>query len=160
MSLRDLDEFFSDFEVPVGGKLYAIPDVDAETGIWLTQVMDAGIAVKQGRKAKMPADLDDAEERNLYQRCLGATFDQLRADGVSWGKIRHIGTTAFVLHVHGRPAAERFWEDGVNPDPEGKARGNRASRRASAASGNATPSRASTNGTKATSRAAASRTPG
>ncbi|NUQ88962.1 MAG: hypothetical protein HOQ43_10920 [Glycomyces artemisiae] len=145
MAFKDLDEFYSSsLPLPISGKVYIIRDVDAKTGLWMTRMFEAGIAAHQG---KTPADvpvLDDDEEKTLYERALGErVYDEMMADGVSWGKLKHAAITAMMWHVGNIAAAERFWEAGADPEAGREATGTRASRRASKAVAKSAPSRAS-----------------
>lgn len=134
----DLDSFLDDdtFALPVGGKIYSIPDVDGETGLRLARQLDTAVAAAKGNKRKALAALDDApddEQRDLFQVCLGPVLDELIADGVKWNKIRHIGITAYIYHASGIKAAQKYWVEGVRAGEAKTPAGNRASRRASSA---------------------------
>lgn len=151
MAFKDLDEFFDDtLPLPVGGKVYVIPAPSAATGMWAQRLIQDGINL---HKKGTDVELDDAEELNMYQRCLGPVYDQMKTDGVSWPKIQHCGMTAFFWVAGNKAAAEQYWENGT--DPEWLARTmNRATRRsgsksaASSAAGRTTKPRASTSGTR------------
>lgn len=159
MAFKDLDEFFDDsLKLPVGGKTYVIPGPSAETGLWCQRRMIAAQRNKRRQDAGQPIEddgLDDDEEADLYQRCLGPVYDQMIADDVAWNKIKHCGITAYLWCAGNVVAAEQYWES----DPEALARAqNRAARRATAKSGSKrktvgaaetmTRRRASTSGTK------------
>ncbi|NRQ31277.1 hypothetical protein HII36_05420 [Nonomuraea sp. NN258] len=146
---QDLDDFFDDsLPLPVGGKWYRVPAPDAEVGLLCQRLMHAGLAAEQGQAVDDPkltelveVVLNDEEERDLYQRILGPTWDELRADGVSWPKIQHVGATALVWIAAGKDAAAKVWASGGTtgeaPAP------NRATRRATAAAAKSTRSRGS-----------------
>lgn len=150
---KDLDEFLDDgssgLELPIGGKVYKVPDLDGPTGLWAER-----LAAALGRDDDEGADaLDDGDERILAERMLGSALEEMVADGVAWPKIRIAGMTAFFYHVDQPEAARRYWEAGGNPEAAGPAeeetQPNRASRRASAAAARTTRKRASGSGTKA-----------
>lgn len=151
---KDLDEFLDDgssgLELPIGGKVYKVPDLDGPTGLWAER-----LAAALGRDDDDGADaLDDGDERILAERMLGSALEEMVSDGVAWPKIRIAGMTAFFYHVDQPEAARRYWEAGGNPEAAGPAQEegtqpNRASRRASAAAARTTRKRASGSGTKA-----------
>src|SRR5262245_50084393 len=97
MTFRDLDEVFDDsLRLPIGGKTYVVPPADARLGLYCQRLLAAGIDAHAGRTPVFPTQLDDAQELDLYQRCLGPVYNELVADGVTWPKIRHAGTTAYL----------------------------------------------------------------
>lgn len=114
MSFKDLDEFFDDtLKLPVGAKVYVIASVDAATGLWCQRMMGTAAAVAGGAEMSeddvRPLMLDDAAETDLYKRVLGGVYDELIADGVSWERLKHIGTTAFMWAAGSRESAEDYW---------------------------------------------------
>ncbi|GAA5046581.1 hypothetical protein HNP84_009751 [Thermocatellispora tengchongensis] len=137
-TFQDLDDFFDDsLPLPVGGKWYRIPAPDAEVGLLCQRLMHASLAAEQGEAVDDPkltalaeVVLTDDEERDLYQRVLGPVFDELRADGVSWPKIQHVGATALVWVAAGKDAAAKMWASGGMGEAPAP---NRATRRAAAA---------------------------
>lgn len=130
MSFADLDEFFDDsLRLPVGGKVYVIASVDAETGLWCQRMMISAADVATG--GQLSEDdiedlvLDDDQERDMYKRVLGPVYDQLIADGVSWERLKHVGTTAFMWAAGNKQNAEEFWVSGgdvagepLRPEPQ------------------------------------------
>ncbi|WP_433355635.1 DUF7426 family protein [Microtetraspora malaysiensis] len=145
---QDLDEFFDDsLPLPIGGKWYRIPAPDAEVGLLCQRLMHAGMAAEPGEPVDDPklnelasVVLNDDQERDLYQRVLGPVFDELRADGVTWPKIQHVGATATVWVAAGKEAAAKVWAaGGVGEAPAP----NRATRRATTAAAKSTRSRGS-----------------
>lgn len=114
MGFKDLDEFLKPYiELPIGGKVYKVMSVDAATGLWCQRMMHvattayAGLEVSEADAGSLV--LDDDQERNLYQRVLGATYDEMVADGLPWEWIKHAGTTAFMWAAGNREQAEAFW---------------------------------------------------
>ncbi len=139
---RDLDEFFDDtLPLPIGGKVYVVPPASAETGLFCQRLMEAGVDAANGKDTDL-ASLDDEGERDLYQRVLGPVYGELKANGVSWPKIKHAGITAFLWIAGDRDTAQKYWEAG-DGGPEAEAP-TRAERRAAAAT---TQRRGSTSGT-------------
>lgn len=152
MAFKDLREFSAGkfLDLPIDGKTYRVHDVDAETGLWVQGLMDAGIAAAEGRDVDAAA-LGDDDEQDVYGRVLGATLDELVEGGVGWSDIKHAGVTAMLWIAFDTDTAQAYWESGGVPGeaPAPTAGPNRASRRASAASARKTRSRASTTPTKA-----------
>lgn len=114
MSFRDLDQFYDDnLRLPIGGKVYVVPPVDARTGIALQRMLGTAIAASGGAEIKAEdlavMELDDDGEKDMYQRCLGTAWDEMVADGVSWPRLRHAGITAFMWAAGNRELAETVW---------------------------------------------------
>ena len=128
MSFRDLDEFFdSSLQLPIGGRVYAIPSPDGETGLWVQRVIALGEKTARGQQVSddqaASLELDDDEERSLHERLLGPVLDDMIEDGCSWEQIKLAGNTAMVWTGFGLEAAERFWNSGGLPEaqaPEAK----------------------------------------
>ncbi|MCA1195135.1 hypothetical protein [Saccharopolyspora sp. 6V] len=134
MALRDLSELLDPaLTLPIGGKLYRVTPVSAETGLRLQRLHDYILGVTAAAEAEQdtPAPdaelLDDAAELDLMRSSLGAAYDEMIADGVPYAHLRVAGMTAFVDIVQGREAAERHWSTGGRPPAPA---GNRATRRA------------------------------
>lgn len=114
MTFKDLDEYLKPtIELPIGGKKYVVKSVDATTGLWCQRLMHTGLTVWAGENVSdadvASLELDDDQERNLYQRVLGDAYDEMVADGVPWDSIKHAGTTAFMWAAGNREQAEMFW---------------------------------------------------
>jgi len=123
MAFKELEEFFdAQITLPILGREYVIESPDAETGLLCQRIMASAATVMAGGEAS-EADtakirLDDDEERDLYERLLGAAWDQMIADKVPWTLIKHAGSTALVWVTAGRDDAEAFWEAGPkSPGP-------------------------------------------
>lgn len=114
MPFKDLDEFLKPtIELPIRGKVYVVKSVDAATGVWCQRMMHVAVTVFAGIEVS-EADasslmLDDEQERNLYQRVLGDTYDEMVADGLPWEWIKHAGATAFMWAAGDRERAETYW---------------------------------------------------
>jgi hypothetical protein len=131
------------------GKIYHIPEADAELGAWCTAMFAAGMAINLGEpppsEGLPPLQLDDDAENAMYLRVLGKELlEQLYADGYGHGTIRLFGQTAFIWIAVGKEAAEAFWNSGGNP----KVRAPRDRRRTSAPGTDSTPSTAAANTTR------------
>lgn len=114
MAFKDLDEFFDDtLRLPIGGKTYVIASPDAETGLWCQRMLSTAAVVSGG--AQLSEDdvsslvLDDEQELDLFKRILGPTYDEMVADKVSWERLKHAGTTAFMWAAGNKDTAEEFW---------------------------------------------------
>jgi hypothetical protein len=133
MAFRDLDDLLdSGLSLPIKGKTYTVPPVDAETGLRLQRLAEVAAAAAQAGEAGEPLDtvaLDDAGEIDLYRDALGAAYDEMVADRVPWSALKLAGVTAWLDAAVSREAAETYWNAAGAPDPEASA-GNRASRRA------------------------------
>lgn len=145
MSFQDLDEFFDpSLRLPIRGKTYVVQSPTAADGLWVMRLVTAAERQRAGEQLDDATlsglQLDDAEERGMYERLLGPVLAELEADGVPWEMVKHAGMTAFIWVSGSREAAEKFWST-----PSGEAVApNRAARRATATS---TRSAASTAGT-------------
>lgn len=157
---RDLDEFFDpSLRLPIKGKEYAVPPPDAEVGLLVQRLMNAGLAAESGQEVDQEAlnDLaesvltNDSDEKDLYKRLLGPVWDELFADKLDWPVIQHVGQTVLLWVAAGVDAAAKHWEAG-----SGEAEApNRKARRAAAAQARSTRSRGSRSGTTRTKAPAA-----
>jgi hypothetical protein len=170
-AFKDLDDLFDPgLELPIGGKVYRVEPPSAELGLWCEHMLVCGTELQRAstdeeieavvtRLDKPPGD----ESKSIQARVLGAAYEEMVADGVSWPKIKHAGNTAYVWIVMGEEAAARYWTSVGRPEAVAP---NRAARRATSKSTGAasgTRRRASTSGTsspKTSSRAKASRSSG
>jgi hypothetical protein len=96
-------------DLPVGDKTYSVPSCDAPTGLWVTGMMTGA--------AEEPVELDDDDERNLYQRVLGPVYDEMLADGVPWPAFKRVGSAVLLWIAFGEGAAERYWNRDQDEDP-------------------------------------------
>ena len=175
MAFNDLAEYFDDqLHLPINGVVYDIPSPDHELGLWVTELLSAGVSIRQGialdpdRKApKLRFEGseydDDSDEAKLYQRLLGSTYGKLRADGVSWPMIKFVAEVTMVWIAAGEAAAEAHWNAGGDPKalaavlaPE-SAPANRETRRHGTESTRTATE--STTGTRVSMRATTSRSP-
>jgi len=147
-----------DLVVVLGATEYVIGDVDAATGLWVHSLTERTRSAQPRLDAGEAAEAVDADlhlsdegESALYARVLGATLDQLEADGVKWRQVRRLGQIAYAWIIGGVEAARRVWE----PDPKANRQQRRAASRASGsttrnagASATTTKPRASTRSTR------------
>jgi hypothetical protein len=178
MAFKALNEVFDGRLALPGkdGKVYHVPEPDAELGAWCTALFTAGVAISIGEKPPeggLPElQLDDDAEDAMYLRVLGrALLDELRADGCGATTVKFFGQTAFIWIAAGTEAAEAFWNSGGDPKASAPREARRAAMKAQATAStpptvaaSTTRRVASTNGTKprkAPSKAqAARRSPG
>lgn len=135
---------FDDYEkvadplvLPINGKDYTIPAVGMQDGIRLSTQEDPDAA-----------EIQNDEFRSML---LGAVYEQMVADNVPADAVMRAVTTAYADFTRGRDFAQMVWATGGDPKAvERYLKPNRASRRSTGtASARKTPSRASTNATKA-----------
>lgn len=160
MGLVDLGAYLDDdtLDVEIGGKTYSIPSPDAITGLRLTALANLGAKVHAGADVT-PEDLarlqmSDDDERDFLQQVLGAAFDQLVADGVSWVRIQRLGRYAFLHFAMSPEAATAAMEKSLQGEAAAPNRAARRapSRRASSATAKPTRSRGSNAGTTSRSK--------
>jgi len=127
---------------------YTVESPSAKTGLWLTALND--IAAMASAGVDLSADdvarikLDDDGEKTLYQRVLGATYDEMLADGLKWTWLQRYGQDAYRCFATSQAAADAALLAGQGEQP---ARANRATRRAAKRTAGRKSSRASTAGT-------------
>ena len=131
MAFRDLSEVLdAGLPLPIKGKTYLVPPVDAETGLRLQRLAEvaaqAAKAVENGERLDAIV-FDDDDEIDLYRVALGAAYEEMLADGVSWPALKIAGVTAWLDSAVGREAAEAYWNAAGDPE---RLAGNRATRRA------------------------------
>lgn len=147
---KDLNELVGDITLPlpIGGKIYQIPDADGETFLWAqaqVRIMQAAVTAPPGEEVP-GAQLDDDEEIDFFDRILSAPiYAEMLADGIGATKLKRIAATVLMWIVADEDTALIVWESGDSPEAAAAALkakgtpGNRASRRASAAAARTTP---------------------
>lgn len=150
-----LDELLDEFiELPVPSvkypdrKKYRIFSPSAKDGLFIERLTTVAVNLVEGGEQVNTEMLDDGEERELYQRLLGSTFDEMVGDEVKWVWLRHTALTALMWVSSGLNTAEKFWAAAGNPEglaPNREAR--RSKQRDGSAAANSTRRRGSTNGT-------------
>jgi hypothetical protein len=106
--------------LPILGKTYVVQSPNAATGLWVQSMMSAAQLTRAGFEvdsADARLVLEDDDERNLYERVLGDTYDELVADAVKWPHIQRAGKAALLWIHRGEEAAELFWNGG-SADPK------------------------------------------
>jgi len=131
MAFRDLSEVLdTGLPLPINGKTYVVPPVDAETGLRLQRLAEVATQAAKATEDGESLDaivLDDDTEVDLYRDALGAAYDEMLVDRVPWPALKVAGVTAWLDAAVSREAAEAYWN--AAGDPEALA-GNRATRRA------------------------------
>lgn len=160
MAFKNLNEVFDGRLALPGpnGKVYRVPEPDAELGLWCTAMYTAGLASQLGQQmpdgsSLPPLQLDDDAEDAMYRRVLGPVHAELLADGYGLPTVRFFAQTAFFWIAAGPEIAEAFWNAGGQPDPKAQAP-NRAARRAAKTAPPATASTSSTAAARTTRKAA------
>lgn len=166
MAFKTLNEVFDGRLALPGdnGKIYRVPEPDAELGMWCTALYAAGLAMhipEAPTPEHLPAlQLDDAGEDAMYRRVLGPVFAELAEDGYGFSTQRFFAQTAFFWIAAGAEVAETFWNAGGSPKVEAPNRQERrhppappAAKRATAsmrntAAASTTPQAGSMSGTK------------
>lgn len=114
---QDVAEFLEDeLHLPIKGKVYDIPPVDALTGLRYQRLLLLARLVAVGEQLTdddlAELRLDDKNQEALYRRLLtDAVFDQMIADGVSWKHLERAGNTAVAFFVEGEDAAQAVWNE-------------------------------------------------
>lgn len=120
---EDLDQFFDDtLKLPIGGKVYAVPSPDIQTGLYCQRIAETGLALRRGQQLsdsdRVALQLDDDQEREWYHRLMGTAYEQMVADGVTWAKVQRAGATTFAWITAGEQAAQRTWRSD-RPEADG-----------------------------------------
>ncbi|MFK0217948.1 hypothetical protein ACIQWN_07095 [Streptomyces vinaceus] len=144
MAFEELGELLDEsIELPVAGRLYAVPAPSAEIGLRTQALIHAAAVAADGGRPDEQV-LGDAAERDLYRDVLGPAHDEMIADGVKWPTLKHAAITAMVWIAQDKTAAERYWTAAGDPS---RLAPNRAARRSQSGAASSTPSRGSTSGT-------------
>jgi len=162
MATYDLSDYLEDGTVVLegirsekfaDGKAYRFASPSAKVGLWLQHLVEFGIranlaggqVVSQAEVGKLV--LDDDEERDLYQRVMGATLEEMLTDGVPWSSVQKV----FKLLLQHWGANRDIGAQIAAGRPEAQGPVNRAERRAQQKTAGSRSSRAST-GTPARTR--------
>lgn len=133
--LKDLAQILgSGHELPINGKTYNIPYVDAETGLkfaaYTALAVETAQAMQEGRGVsdlaiEQAEILNDDEELDLYTAALTAdVYAEMKADGLPFEYVKFAATYVLIYSTMGETQAAEYWATG------GKApRRNRAARR-------------------------------
>lgn len=133
----------NDLILPIGGKKYRVSEYDAEVGLRVEVVLNAGAGRVSDRARQV---LDDEAEKDLYRDVLGDAYDQLFPN-VSWSMLKLAAITAMYHFNVSDEVGEEVWNQGVGA---GKAtsRSSRPATRRTTAAASSTRSRASGSGTR------------
>lgn len=113
-----------DLILPIGGKKYRVPEYNAEIGLRVEAVLNAGNTLRgDGAVPERHRQLlSDEGEKNLYADVLGPAYEPLLT-AVSWPMLKHCALTA-MFHFNISPEyAEMYWARTVGKSPAGKATG-------------------------------------
>src|SRR4051812_10427810 len=107
MAFKELSEFADDpvLELPIDGRIYVVHGVDGETGLWAQRLIELGLAAMNGKEVDGSL-LDDDQERGVYARLLGDTYQELLDAGVRWERIKHVAYTALLWITSSMDTAE------------------------------------------------------
>ncbi|AYQ99157.1 tail assembly chaperone [Gordonia phage Bialota] len=149
MGFKDLNEFFKPgLQLPIRGKTYTIPSVNAEDGLRLRLLFsDPSVSLTDEGELKEIMTLlgaewvpkietvnvtdpttggfavDDAGKVLTTEADRGSyqggIYQEMADDGLSWEEIIHAGKTALFNAGLGRTLAEVFWETGLAEDDSG-----------------------------------------
>lgn len=129
MPLTDLDELLTPWlDLPIRGKTYRVPAVDAETGLWCQRVDEINILIRVGGEVSeedaASLKLDDEGERSFAERMLSDdVYQEMLADRIPWAQIRFAARVVFVWTLTNRDEAEAMWERGDRrPEAQGPAK--------------------------------------
>lgn len=113
--------------LPIGDHEYTIPPVDADLGLFLTELTatiaaheanpDAPLSEAQAtRLIDMSKPLQDAD--SIARLLSPAVLDQMKADGVPWSRIQFVASTVMIWTINGLDAAEDHWNRDGRPAPK------------------------------------------
>lgn len=124
MPLTDLNELLEPWlDLPIGGKPYRVPAVDAATGLWCQRIAEIRDSIRAGEPVSeedaASLRLDDDQEKSFVQRMLGDAYQPMLDDALPWVQVAFAARVAFIWTVEGRVAAEAMWERG-DGGPEGR----------------------------------------
>jgi hypothetical protein len=164
---KDLADYLDpDLRLPWKGKEYRIAAPSAEVGLrcqqYATIAKALAFRVLEAKEAGEGGDaaealelsdrerqvLSDTDEVVMYRELLGATYDELAADGASWPVIKHMAMTAMTYFTVGEEAAVAAWEGPGKAEPPNRAARRAAAKSTGTAAANETKRRASTSGTR------------
>ncbi|WP_181034118.1 hypothetical protein [Arthrobacter sp. GMC3] len=121
MAFKDLRETLdSTLSLPIGGKEYVIPPINAEVGLRMQDIMNvaakAAQAKKDGKEYVMTERdeelLSDDEEISIYRDAIGEAWDEMTEDGVTWEEMKLCALTAIFHATQGPEFAEEYFNSG------------------------------------------------
>lgn len=119
MAFKDLGDWaqLAGLRLPIGGRVYELPPIDAELGPRVQALIDYGIDIAFGNDPDGEEVLSDVAERDLYKEVLGAAYDAMQADRVPWPALKHAAMTSIIDATRSREEAELYWERLGKPEP-------------------------------------------
>lgn len=100
------------------GKSYHIPSPDAETGLFLSALIDlsfkqqSGIPISEEDTKRLT--ISNRDERDFSRRVLSdEVMDEMLADGVRWEHLKRITQYAFIYFAIGQEAADLAVQNGL-----------------------------------------------
>lgn len=157
--LKELDDFFNpSLLLPINGKEYRVPAVDAETGLRLQNLLSVGLKAASGEDitTKDIELVSDDEETDFFTTILGPVYKELVDDGISYKGVQFISSVVFVWTTQSFEVAKEMWRTGGKA-PEQNREQRRTATRTSTAAATTTrkpASRSTTTTRKATAKAA------
>lgn len=108
--------------LPINGKGYTIEAVDADLGLFLTELstlmttVESGIEPSENQLEELKAMVHrlDLNSEDGIRRTLGPAYDDMRADGVSWSKIKLAVSTVVTWTIADKKTAIQVW-NGMPP---------------------------------------------
>lgn len=113
--------------LPIEDHEYTIPPVDADLGLFLTELTatiaaaeaspDDRISPEQAaRLVEMAKPLQDAD--SIARLLSPEVLEQMKTDGVPWQRIQLAASTVMIWTVNGETAAEQHWNAGGRTVPK------------------------------------------
>ena len=102
MAFKDYSELADPLQLPIGGKLYTIPELsigDSQT------VADLFTSIREGTPVPVP-------DETLGRMLLGDSYDEMVADDIPGPALMRATLAAVAFHQGGREVAEMLWETG------------------------------------------------
>lgn len=125
--LSELMDFLEDdgFDSPLlpsrkfrEGKTYHIPSPDAETGLFLSALIDlsfkqqSGIAISEEDTKRLT--ISNRDERDFSRRVLSEeVVEEMLEDGVKWTHLQRLTQYAFIYFAVGKQAADLAVQNGL-----------------------------------------------
>lgn len=142
MAFKDLGDWskLGGLELPISGKVYRLPPVNAELGPRLQTIVSFGLDVASRVRGMVDVSekdrtvLDDMAERELFReilhpcesdpdacqrtedaRCPLDVYTDMQDDKVPWAALKHAAMTSMMDAVFDRAVAEQYWAAGGKP---------------------------------------------
>lgn len=123
MSFQALDEFLdSSITLPVAAKAYTFQSPAMEVGLFCQKVEMISLKRAAGEELSTEEisalNLDDQGEKDFYRMIMGATYDEMLADGVQWHRFRIVAATVLAWITGSMDDAEQMWKSFAPKAPE------------------------------------------